>query len=192
MKKGFTSIIIKHKPFLECRRGQKFFDMVSGFTLIELLIYITILGFILASMTGFFWNNISGNIKEQSYQEVQQNGRFALIKIGQEIKKAVGINSPLPGSSSNSLSLIMSDSQQNPTIFSLNGEKLVISQGTSGLIELTSDQVRITNLQFINLSYFDTPGTVRVEMTIENLNPGDKSEYQASLDLKTTISLLQE
>lgn len=166
--------------------------MKKGFTLIELLIYIAILGLVLASMIGFFWNNILGNIKEKSYQEVQQNGRFALTKITQETKKAIGINSPLPGFSSSSLSLAMPDFQQNPTVFSLNGEKLVISQGASGLIELTSDQVKITSLQFTNLSYSGTPGTVRVEITIENLNPGDKSEYQALIDLKTTISLLQE
>jgi len=165
--------------------------MKKGFTLIELLLYVAIISLVLVSVTGFFWNITSGNIKEQSYQEVQQNGRFAMTKITQEIKKATGINNPIPGSSANSLSLIMSEPNLNPTIFDVSGGKLRITQGVSAPIELTTDQVVVSNLQFTNLSYLNTPGTIRVEMTLENLNPSGKSEYQASIDLKTTVSLLK-
>jgi Tfp pilus assembly protein PilW len=163
----------------------------QSFTLIELLLYIAIISLVLVSVTGFFWNIASGNIKEKSYQEVQQNGRFAIAKMTQEIKKAIGINSPTPGSSANSLSLIMPDSNLNPTIFDVSGGKIRITQGASAPIELTTDQVLVSNLQFTNLSYLNTPGTLRVEMTLENLNPSGKSEYKASLDLKTTVSLLK-
>ena len=167
------------------------FHMKKGFTLVEILIYIAILGLVLASITGFFLNTISANLKENSYQEVQQNGRFVMTKITQETKKAIGINSPVPGSYGNSLSLVMSDSNLNPTVFDLNNGKLRIAQGSSAPVDLTTDQVLVTNLQFTNLSYAGTPGTIRTEMTIEYLNPANKSEYQASLDLKTTVSLLK-
>lgn len=163
----------------------------QGFTLIEILIYIAILALVFVSMIVFFLNNISSNIKANSYQEVQQNGRFVMTKISQEMKKAIGINSPVPGSSGTSLSLVMSDSNLNPTVLDLNNGKLRIAQGSSAPVDLTTDQVLVTNLQFTNLSYAGTPGTVRTEMTIEYLNPANKSEYQASLDLKTTISLLK-
>jgi prepilin-type N-terminal cleavage/methylation domain-containing protein len=163
-----------------------------GFTLIELLLYIAIISLVLVSVTGFFWNVVSGNIKENSYQEVQQNGRFVMTKITQEIKKAIGINSPTLGSSANSLSLIMSDSNLNPTVFDVSGGKLRITQGASVPIELTTDQVVVSNLQFTNLSYLNTPGTLRVEMALENLNPSGKNEYRASIDLKTSVSLLKE
>jgi len=163
--------------------------MKKGFTLIELLLYTAIISLVLVSVTGFFWNIASGNIKEKSYQEVQQNGRFAMTKITQEIKKAIGINNPVPSSSANSLSLVMSEPNLNPTIFDVSGGKLRITQGALAPIELTTDQVVVSNLQFTNLSYLNTPGTLRVEMTLENLNPSGKTEYQASLDLKTTVSL---
>ena len=145
-----------------------------SFTLIELLIYIAIISLVLVSVTGFFWNIVSGNIKENSYQEVQQNGRFVITKITQEIKKAIGINSPVQGSSDNSLSLIMSEPNLNPTIFDVSGGKLRITQGASAPIELTTDQIRVSNLQFTNLSYLNSPGTLRVEIALENLNPSGK------------------
>jgi len=145
---------------------------------------------ILVIMTGFFWNIIFGNIKETSYQEVQQNGRFTLTKITQEIKKATGINIPPPGSSINLLSLAMADASLNPTIFDLADGKLRITQGSQGPFELTSDEAKVSNLLFTNLSYPNTPGTIRIEMTIEHLNPNGRMEYRASIDFKTTVSLV--
>ena len=162
---------------------------MKSFTLVEFLLYIVILSSILILTGGFLWNFIVGNVKANSYQEVQQNGNFALIKITQEIKKASGINIPVLGSTSTSLSLIMNSAAQNPTVFDVVDGKLRITQGVQDPIELTSDQVIINNLQFTNLSYSGTPGTMRIEMNIDHINPANLAEYEASIVLKTTISL---
>jgi len=162
----------------------------QGFTLIEFLIYVGIVATILIVTSGFLWNIIFGNIKETSYQEVQQNARFTITKISQEIKKAIGINSPPAAGSANSLSLAMADVSLNPTIFDVVDGKLRITQGTKGPYELTSDQVIVSNLLFTNLSYENTPGTVRIEMTIDQANPGNRVEYQASINLNSTFSLV--
>ncbi len=164
---------------------------MKGFTLIEFVIYTGIVASILVLMTGFLWNIIFGNIKETSYQEVQQNGRFALTKITQEIKKATGINNPLPGSFSDSLSLEMANPDLNPTIFNLSDGKLRITQGTFSPIDLTTDRVIVPNLLFTNLSYEGTPGTIRIGMTIEHLNPGSQIAYEASIDLQSSVSLFE-
>ncbi|MCH8741572.1 hypothetical protein IH779_01600 [Patescibacteria group bacterium] len=163
---------------------------MKSFTLIELIIYIAIIGVVLIFMSGFLWNIIFGNIKETAYQEVQQNARFALTKITQETKKAAGINNPSPGNSAPSLSLAMAASHLDPTVFDVVDGKLRITQGASGPYALTSDQVIVSNLQFTNLSYPDTPGTVRAEMTIEHINPSARTEYAASINLISSISLV--
>lgn len=162
----------------------------EGFTLIEFLIYIAVLAVVLIFITGFLWDIILGNVKETSWQEVQYNSRFALTKISQEIKKATGVNSPLPGNSADSLSLIMADPNLNPTIFDITGGKLRITPGTSGPYEITSDQIIVTNLRFTNLSYPDTPGTIQIEITTEYINPANRIEYSASIDLKLSVSLI--
>jgi len=163
----------------------------QGFTLIELLIYIAILASVLVLITGFFWNIALGYIKENSYQELQQNGRFALTKMSQEIKKAKSIISPAPGFSVNSLSLEMANPALNPTILDLSSGKLRITQGTGPSYELTTDRAIVNNLQFTNLSYNNTPGTIKIELGLNHLNPGGLSEYQASINLTTTVSLLE-
>lgn len=162
-----------------------------GFTLIEFLIYLLIFALISTSMIVFFWQIFFGSIKENSYLEVQQNGYFAIMKMGQEIKKARGIIFPSPGSTADSLSLEMANPSFNPTVFDLSQGMLRIIQGQNPPIFLTADRVIVSNLSFTNLSYPNTPGTVRVEIEIEHLNPENRIEYQASIDLKSTFSLFE-
>lgn len=171
---------------------QKFYKIKKGFTLIELLFYVTIIGVVLFSMTVFLWNIVWGSIKETAYQEVQQNARFALLKMIQETKKATGIINPAnPGDVSNSLTLLMTDGSN--TTFSVTEDKLRIIQGSPSVpFYLTSDEVKISKLKFTNLSYSNTPGAVRVEITVDHINPGSRNEYQASVNLNSTIALLPE
>jgi competence protein ComGC len=161
----------------------------KAFTLVEILVYLAIVSSILVFTIGFVWDVIFGDIKGNSLREVRQNGEFALIKITQEVKKAKKINFPSIGSSGDYLSLEMANLNLNPTIFNVSGGKLRITQGTGLPIELTTGEIN-ANILFRNLSYANTPGAVRAEITISRLNPGNRMEYQASLDFKTTISLL--
>jgi len=164
---------------------------ILGFTLIEIIIYLGIIAGVLVLTVGFLWNIIAGSIKETAYQEVQQNARFVLTKITQEVRRAVGINNPLPGQSADSLSLTMADPNLNPTVFDLYQGKLRITQGGVNSYQLTTDRVIVENLQFTNLSYENTPGAIRIEMKINHSNPSNLNEYRASINLKTTVSLLE-
>jgi competence protein ComGC len=164
----------------------------QAFTLVEFLIYLGILSLVLVLTAGFLWDFIFGNIKATSYREVQENGRFALLKITQEIKKATEINSPPPSSSSSTLSLARIDSHLNPTVFDVINGRLRIRRGLTGTsYYLTSDQVIVSSLQFTNLSYPETPGIIRVEIVLEHINPGNRTEYQTSVNLESSVSLLE-
>lgn len=163
---------------------------MKSFTLVEFLIYIAILATILVSTIGFLWTMVLGNIKESSFQEVQQNGRFALTEIIRETRKATEIISPGPDDPpANSLSLAMADGSTT-VIDTFNG-KLRITKAFPPLsYELTSDQVAISNLRFTNLSYPNTPGTIQIETQIDHINPSNRMEYRASIILKSTASLM--
>ncbi len=161
----------------------------KAFTLIELLIYLGIVSGLLVVAGAFTWSIIKGSVKSSCVREVQQNGRLAMEIVTREIKAASGINSPLAGESTDTLSLIMSDGGLNPTIFELLNNQILLSQGVDGPYALTTDQVLVSNLNFTNLSYADTPGTIRIEMTLDYNNLEVQPEYKASIDLITTVSL---
>lgn len=162
---------------------------MKGFTLIELIIYIGIVAAVLLVAFNFGWEIIYGNVKSQAWREVQQNNRLAMEKISRSILDADEINNPTPGNSSNSLSLTMQDLSLSPTVFQVINDKLTITQAGSGPYELTNDRSKVTNLQFTNVSYVRTPGAIRVQITIEHVNPNNLSQYEASLGTEITISL---
>jgi len=157
-----------------------------GLTLIEFLIYIAIFASILVLIIGFFWDIIFGNIKENSLQEIKENGQFSMFKISKEIKRAKSINFPLLGSQGNYLSLETVDPSLNPTVFDLQEGKLRITQGTTSPYFLTTDLVRVENLSFLNLSYPETPGIIEVEMEVSSLD----TNFPASMIFKSSFSLL--
>jgi type II secretory pathway pseudopilin PulG len=164
-------------------------NMNRGFTLIEFIIYIAIVGGILIVTFNFGGEIIYGNVKSQAMREVQQNSRLAIEKITEAILEASDINNPVSGNSDATLSLVMQDLHLSPTIFEITDGKLMVTQRKNGPHELTNNRVKVTKLQFTNISYANTPGTIRVQMTIEHVNPNNLSQYEASLETEDTISL---
>lgn len=161
----------------------------NSFTLLELIIYISIVSIILVIVGNFSWNIIGGGAKTSAYREVQQSGRLIMEKISRYIKMASDINSPTAGLAGNSLSLEMSDEEINPTVISLSGNNLVIAQGVKQGYVLNSSRVLVNNLEFTNISYVDTPGTIKIIISLGYNNPDNLREYQAEIDLENTISL---
>jgi type II secretory pathway pseudopilin PulG len=160
--------------------------MKKTFTLIELLIYISIFSLILVFLLGFFWDTIFSKIRGDVFQEIQEQGYFAIFKIQREIKRAKSVNFPFQGNSGNYLSLDMPDPDTNRTVFDLQDGKLRITQGTNLSYFLTSDSVKVDDLSFSNLSFSNTPGIIKIEIRISSLNPF----YQNSITFKSSCALL--
>ena len=163
---------------------------MKGFTLVELIIYMGIIGVILMVASTFAWQIILGNIKVGAYREVEQNVSFAMEKITTAVRNSSKIVEPEePGEETDYLFLRMSDPSKTLTKFKISDGKIIMSEGDKGPYPLTTDLVQVTNLKFTNLSYEDTPGTVKIEMTIEHVNPAGRSEYEAEIHLENSISL---
>jgi hypothetical protein len=137
----------------------------------------------------FSWQVIESNAKAGAQREVQQNGRFAMEKMSRIIKSAAGINSPATGNSSSDFSLEMSSAASDPTLIRVNSETLQLKQGESDWTDLTSQRVKVTDFQVRNLSYDNTPGILRVELTLSHINPDNRQTYEASLDFSSSFAL---
>jgi len=163
---------------------------MKGFTLIELIIYSAIICVFLVGASTFAWQIIQGNIKLGAYREVEQNANFAVEKIAFAIRNSSKIVQPeRPGDETDYLFLRMPDPAKTLTKFEVSDGKITMSEGEDGPYPLTTDLVEVTNLKFTNLSYEDTPGTIRIKMTVEHVNPAGRNEYEASLNLENSVSL---
>lgn len=163
--------------------------MKKGFTLIEFIIYIAISGIFLVTAGALVINIFYGKAKLSAIEEVSQNARMAMEKISERIRNAQSVNNPGQGISDQTLSLEMIDAQINPTVFDFYDGAIRIKEGVSSAVTITSSEVIVTNLQFHNISYPATPGTIRVQMTLKFNNPENKQEYNFEKTFFTTANL---
>jgi len=165
-----------------------------GFTLIETLIYIAIIGGVVAGFVAFSISVSNGRNKNYVAQEVQANNRVVLNMITQKIQAAssVNIGASTFGSDPGVLSLAMSDVSKNPTIISLSADDgvLQITEGIASALTVTSDEVKVTNLVFTNLTGTNDRENIKIEMTTE-YDSTDDVEYDFAQSIQTTVTLRQ-
>ena len=146
-----------------------------GFTLIETLIYVAILALVSTGLMKFSISITNTRNKVYVVQEVHANMRDALTLITKKIQQANGINigASTLDADPGVLSLAMSSVDINPTIISLNQDdgRLQITEGSSDPIYITTDEVKVTDLQFSNLSLGSTPKTIQFSLTIDYNSP---------------------
>jgi type II secretory pathway pseudopilin PulG len=161
----------------------------TGFTLIELLLYVGIVAIVITGAILFAWDVIYGRIKSQTQQEVSQNLRLATKRIAYEIRNASGINSV----SGSTLSLAMSDTNRNPTVFDLSGGQVRIGYGSSGSCPttspctLTSNEVTVSTLTFTNRSSGTDSYNVQFDITIEST--ADRQEWQITQSYTSSVEV---
>lgn len=168
----------------------------TGFTLIETILYLAITGIIITGLVLFGVTISNSRAKNYVAQEVQANGRVALDLISQKIRAANGVNvgASVFNTDPGILSLSMADGGKNPTIIDLtaNDGILRIKEGASAAVSITSNEVKITNLVFTDLSSTSARENVRVNLTIDFDDGGSGDvRYIFSKSWQKAVSLRQ-
>ncbi len=160
-------------------------------TLIELSIYITLVAAVLVMATSFAWNIINSRTKAFAVQDVEQNGRYIIEKFSQAARQANDITAPLVSTTGTTLTLVMKSAPLNPTVFSLSGNQLTYKEGLGTAVALNSDSVKVTGISFSNISSSNGKSKqVRLQFTLETVNPSGRSEWEFKNDFDTSIELL--
>lgn len=171
----------------------------KSFTLIEILVYIAVLAIITVAVSSFFLWFIHSNTKARAMRETLDNTRRAMEIMTYEIKEAKSIY--IPTTTSTQLSLESTKHlPEGETVsyidFYLCGTQLCFkSEPASSIatsskpLALTSDQVEVKNLVFLQIATTSTKPSVRINLKIDYKNPADRPEYQASVNLTSTASL---
>lgn len=137
----------------------------KAFTLVETLLYIALVAIILLSLTTFMSAILATQSKTEAIFEVDQQSTLAVQRITEAIRNANSINAPAAGNSSSTLSLSSEALGENPTVFSLNSNKIYITLGLNSPVELTTDNVIITNLTFKNMTPVGTPDAQSIKFS---------------------------
>jgi type II secretory pathway pseudopilin PulG len=167
--------------------------MRRAFTLIEIIIYLAIVGMVALTLVTYSITVSTSRGKAAVVSEVQANARLALDMMRQKIRTASAINTGAGTSVFNShpgvLSLAMPNALENPTIFDIDttSGRLRMKIGANPAEFLTSDEVSVTNLRFINLT--DGPREhVRIFVTLRYKNAGSV-DYQYEYSVESAVSV---
>ena len=161
----------------------------SGFTLIESLIYFSILGIILVVFGTMLFQILLGRAKTETIQEVSQNARVAMERISDRVRNAQSISGPSAGQTGSTLTLIMTDSSKNPTVFNVASELIQIKEGSTSVQNIIADEVKVTNISFTNVSHPNTPGSIRIQFTLAASTTSLWKEYIHEETFYTTATI---
>lgn len=150
----------------------------KGFTLIEFLIYGAIVSLLIGSLVVIGVNVSEGRARIEVMENINYDAGVAFSRITYYIRRAEGVNNLNPGEEADELSLEMSSSDMNPTIFAVNEEGgLTFKVGDNDSARLTGSNIEVTSLIFTNLSGGKNKETVRVEMSLKYKNPLGREDY---------------
>lgn len=168
---------------------KKKLQKLRGFTLVEVMLYVVISTTILGVTIMFLQIILQSRIKNMVIQEVEGTGLMISEQINREILAASGVNSPAFASNASNLNLAYDEAVDDPTLFDLSSGKIRITEGVASPIDLNSDRINVSNLNFYNLSNTDTGGIIRYEFTLEYNGIIDRNEYKYVKDFFGSQSL---
>ena len=163
--------------------------MKKGLTLIEVLVYIVTLSIIVVAVFSFALWAVRSNAKARAMREVIDNARRAMEILTHEIKEAEDVYLPITTSSQLSLETTkyLPIGEKTTYIdFYLCGNQICFKKESQNPIALTSERVRVSKLIFERVVTGEVP-SLEIDLQIDYA--GDRPEYTASLNLKSTVSL---
>lgn len=149
-----------------------------GFTLVEFLLYSIIVTTIIGALTTIGINIMKVRTKVGSTEEVNYNGKMILNEIMNYVRKAESITYPLQGEEGYYLTLEMPLGEDTPISFTSDAESNILVQiGTEDPAIMNSGFVSIEEMKFSNVSYLDSPETLKMEIIVAYRNPTEREEY---------------
>jgi prepilin-type N-terminal cleavage/methylation domain-containing protein len=162
-----------------------------GFTLIEIIIYVAIITIVTTTFVNFSTSASEARSKSYAVTEVQSNARIAMNTIVERIRASISVNTSTSvfGVDPGSISLQMASSSLNPTIISLDADDgiMQMTEGVASPLSITSDEVKITKLEFTLLGNSTKRQNIRIEMEVE-YNSNDVT-FKYTQALRSSISI---
>ncbi len=161
----------------------------AGFTLIESILYLAITSSMVFVISIFLGLVLGARVKNKIVLEVEQQGTFILQQLTRSLQESQAINSPLPGESSNELSLSSSVFPENPLVFNAGSGAMLETIGSQDPVPLNSPAIIIKNISFTNISASGTPGLIRIQLTLGSQGFVGLRELDYQADFNSSVSL---
>ncbi|MEI6420038.1 MAG: type II secretion system protein [bacterium] len=162
----------------------------KGISLVETLVAVGIMAMLMLAVSSMLMTTSNGEKRNRVISEVEFQATAIIDKISQSIRNASSITTPVVGASSTTLTLdLTSVPSDNPTVYSIDSNTLLVSKGGGPASSLVGSIVKITDLSFQNISAVGSKGAVRVSMKISSVNPNNIDYLNYNTERITTVTL---
>lgn len=164
----------------------------NGFTFIEVIVYVAVFSVIMLAALAFLFWAIRLHATTKATQETLENAERAMNQMLLEIRAAKSFYTPTASSTQLSLetSKYLPAGETSSFIdFFLCETRLCLKKESQSPVALTSDDVEITNLEFVEVATATSTPSMHITLTAEYKNPSSQSELEASVTLNSTASL---
>lgn len=168
----------------------KFYSQ-SGTTIVELILYVAIVAGLLVGVGGVSMNMFESKAKGLAVGEVSFAASRALSVIEEAVRGAQSITLPLIGNASTSVTLATASPSSNPTVIRSSGDNIEMIIGTNPPVLLFPSALRVSNVQFQNVSYPGPfrQGSVRVSFTVDAGTNMLTQSYRFSSSFASTATI---
>lgn len=163
-----------------------------GFTLIELLIYVSVLVLIVLAAGSIFLSASKSSRKAKAARETIDNTRRAIEVMTHEIREAKSIYTPTSVLSSSNGQLSLETTKYCPEgeistyiDFYLCEQRLCLKKESQNPIAITSDRVKIENLEFYQIA----TSSIQISLKVNYKSLSTRPEDQFSINTTSTVSL---
>ena len=138
----------------------------NGFTLIEILLYLSLFVIIIGGSVGFIHTMLETNNKTKIVLKADTEADHVLSIITQYTRNSAAVLSPNKNTESNILVLQTFDTPGLIIIFGIINNSIVMSQAGQATTTLTSSNIKISNLKFINAGNVNGKDSVHISFTV--------------------------
>jgi len=162
----------------------------KGFTMTEVLVYIGILSVIILIISSFVLWSIQSNTKARIIRETLDSARRTMDMITKETREAKSVYSPTTTSSQLSLETkrnLPQGEESSFVDFFICDTQLCLKKESQDPIAITAKNVEVSSLSFTKVG--TAPSSVQIDLTLNYKNPQNRTEYNFSTNLTSTVSL---
>lgn len=156
------------------------------FTLIETILYVAIIGMTVGAFIAFILMIVGLRNKFHAIEEVQANERAVKEIVYHYIRNAKSIMTPVKGNTADSLVFVPAESLSVHS-FSVQNGQLILDNG-SATTSLTSNEVVISDVSFVNMGSVGSPDVLQVSGTMKSFS-SSSIEYMHEDNFRYYVSL---
>lgn len=162
----------------------------KGFTLTEILVYIALFSLLISAVISFTLWAFRSYAKARAIREVSADAKRTMEMIALSVKTAESVYTPTTNAHQLSLETkqFLPEGETNSYLdFYFCQGHICLKKESEAPIVLTGQETEVSDLSFEVIGF--SPPSVKINLFLNFKNPENKPEYEASINLSSTVCL---